>query len=266
MHRLDPPDGALVLHRALIGHTGFVGSNLLNETRFDDAYNSSNIQEIEGRHYRLIVCAGAPGAKWKANRNPERDLESLDRLMKSLGCASADHVVLISTVDVYPVPVDVDEDSLIDEAEGSPYGRHRLLLERFVRDRFSSTIVRLPGLFGAGLKKNVIYDFLNRNNLEAICPESVFQFYPLARLWDDIEIVRGSGLSLVNFATEPVSVRAVAEKAFGFEFENSRAPGPVRYDMRTKHAGVFGRHGSYLCGAEDVLGSLRDYVRGERGK
>jgi len=254
------------LRSALIGHTGFVGSNLLKETRFDDTYNSSNVEEIEGRHYRLIVCAGAPGAKWKANRNPERDLESLDRLMKSLGRASADHVVLISTVDVYPVPVDVDEDSLIDEGGGSPYGRHRLLLERFVQDRFSSTVVRLPGLFGAGLKKNVIYDFLNRNNLEALCPESLYQFYPLARLWDDIELVRRSGLPLVNFATEPTSVRTIAAKAFGFEFENSRAPEPVRYDMRTKHARVFGRRRPYLYDAEDVLRRLRDYVRGEASK
>jgi hypothetical protein len=266
MHRLDPPDGALVLHRALIGHTGFVGGNLLEQTRFDDTYNSANVEAIEGGRYQLIVCAGAPGAKWKANQNPERDRESLERLMKSLGRAFADRVVLISTVDVYPVPVGVDEDSLIGENEGSPYGQHRLLLERFVQEHFSSTVVRLPGLFGPGLKKNVIYDFLNQNNLEAICPDSSFQFYPLARLWDDIEIVRGSGVPLVNFATEPTSVRTVAAKGFGFEFENSRAPGPVRYDMRTKHAGVFGRRGAYLYDAEDVLRSLRDYVRGEVGK
>jgi len=260
------PNRRLLLRSALIGHTGFVGGSLLEQTRFDDAYNSSNVEEIEGRHYPLVVCAGAPGAKWKANLDPDRDRESLERLMKSLGRASADHVVLISTVDVYPVPVGVDEDTVIAENEGSPYGRHRLLLERFVQDRFSSTVVRLPGLFGAGLKKNVIYDFLNQNNLEAICPESVFQFYPLSRLWHDVEKVWRSGLPLLNFATEPTSVRTVAAKAFGFEFENSRAPAPVRYDMRTRHAADFGRRGAYLYDAEDVLRHLTEYVRGERGK
>jgi hypothetical protein len=242
-----------------------VGGNLRAQGSFEDTYNSTNVEAIEGRHYRLIVCAGAPGAKWKANRDPDLDRASLERLMRALGRASADHLVLISTVDVYPVPVDVDEDSFIDEDQGSPYGRHRLLLERFVRENFSSTILRLPGLFGAGLKKNVIYDFLNRNQLEAICPESLFQFYPLARLWSDIEIVRGAGLELVNFATEPISVRTVAARAFGLEFENPRAPDPVRYDMRTKHAGVFGRRGPYLAGAEDVLRALTDFVRREGG-
>jgi nucleoside-diphosphate-sugar epimerase len=236
--------------------------NLLRQRAFDDTYRSTTIAEIEGRSYALVVCAGAPGAKWIANREPMRDLESIERLMRSLALVSAEHVVLISTVDVYPSPVAVDEDTAIPEGGGSTYGRNRLLLERFVRSRFSTTVVRLPGLFGPGLKKNVIYDFLHDNHLEAISPDSAFQFYPLERLWDDIELARKSGLSLVNFATEPTTVRRVAAEAFGFDFRNPDGPSPVYYDMRTRHAAAFGRNGPYLYDGAEILRYLRRFLRG----
>lgn len=250
---------------ALIGHTGFVGGNLARQADFEAGYNSSNIEDIEGRHFRLLVCAGSPGAKWKANREPDRDLENISRLMHCLETVRADHVVLISTVDVYPVPRGVDEDSIIEPAAGSPYGRHRLLLENFFLERFESTIVRLPGLFGPGLKKNIIYDFLHDNNLHAISPDSVFQFYPIVRLWSDVARTRHIGLSLVNFATEPTSVRRVAAEAFGFEFENPGGPEPVSYDVKTKHAEAFGRTGPYLYEADEIVSLLRAYVQETRG-
>jgi hypothetical protein len=246
---------------ALIGDTGFVGGNLLRQRAFDATYHSANIEEIGGKRFSLVVCAGAPGAKWKANLDPEGDLANIGKLMRNLGRAGADHFVLISTVDVYPVPVGVDEGTEIAEGAGTPYGRHRLALERFVQERFPTTVIRLPGLFGPGLKKNVIYDILHDHALEAISPESVFQFYPLARLWDDIEIVRKGGLSLVNFATEPMAVRTIAAEAFGFDFRNPEAPPPVHYDMRTKHAAVFGRSGQYRYDSTEVLLFLRDFLR-----
>jgi nucleoside-diphosphate-sugar epimerase len=245
---------------ALIGHTGFVGGNLLRQTHFDHTYNSANIEDIEGKHYQWMVCAGAPAVKWKANQEPERDLANLERLMKCLEKTSADHVILISTIDVYPRPLQVDEDTAIDPDAGSPYGKHRLLLEKFIRDRFESTIIRLPGLFGPGLKKNIIYDFLHDNRVDSICPDSVFQFYPVVKVWEDIQVARRNHLRLVNFATEPTSVREVAEKAFGLEFHNPKVSRPVRYDMRTKHSRPFGKAGPYLYEAEEVLKFLEDYI------
>ena len=245
---------------ALIGSTGFVGGTLLRQTNFDEQFHSTDIETIRGRSYDVLTCAGAPAEKWKANKEPEGDRANIQRLVDCLRTVRAAHVVLISTVDVYPVPVDVDEETPIDPQAASAYGRHRYELEQFVRDRFETTCVRLPGLFGRGLKKNIIYDFLNHNAVDAICADSVFQFYHLERLWRDITAARTHGLGTVNFAVEPVSVRDVAREGFGLEFENPLAVNPARYDMRTKYATLLGGTVPYLASRYEVLAAIRGFV------
>jgi nucleoside-diphosphate-sugar epimerase len=245
---------------ALIGHSGFVGGCLRAQTAFDDLYRRADVDTIRGKAYDLVVCAGAPAAKWIANAKPEEDLAGIRRLMDALGGVRARHVVLISTVDVYPNPVEVDEESPIDPAAGSPYGRHRYALERFVAGRFDATIVRLPGLFGDGLKKNVIYDFLHNNGIDRINPAGVFQFYSLDHLWADLRRIRALGLPLVNVATEPTSVREIAREGFGFEFENAAPLPALRYDFRSRHAAKLGGRGGYLYDRGQVLADLRRFL------
>ena len=134
---------------ALIGHTGFVGSNLLRQRSFDATFNSANIDEIAGRSFDLVVCAGAPAEKWKANADPERDLDNIERLIRALEQVNTQKLVLISTVDVFATPVEVDEDTPAPMAGLPPYGHHRRRLEQMVAGRFDATIVRLAGLVWA---------------------------------------------------------------------------------------------------------------------
>jgi nucleoside-diphosphate-sugar epimerase len=248
---------------ALIGHTGFVGSNLLGQRPFAALYNSRNIEDIAGRRFDLVVCAGAPAAKWKANQDPRADRDGLARLAAALGRMTADHFVLISTVDVYGRAVGVDEDC--PPSGATPYGAHRLELERFVAERFATLVVRLPALFGPGLKKNAVYDLLHDNQVEKIDGRAVFQFYDVRRLWRDVEVARDAGLSLVHLATEPVSVAEVARSALGLEWVNELPPRPAFYDLRTKHAALYGGAGGYVCLKDRVLADLADFVRTERG-
>src|SRR3954468_23314903 len=94
---------------ALIGYTGFVGSNLLRQRKFEDCFNSSNIDQISGRNFDIVVVAGARAEKWKANADPAGDLDNIESLIKALTRVNASRVVLISTVDVFLNPVGVDE-------------------------------------------------------------------------------------------------------------------------------------------------------------
>ena len=41
---------------SLIGFSGFVGGTLLKQACFEDLYRSTNIGEIEGKSFDLVVC------------------------------------------------------------------------------------------------------------------------------------------------------------------------------------------------------------------
>lgn len=252
---------------ALIGYTGFVGSTLLRQTDFDALFNSKNIREISGATFDLIVCAGAPAEKWKANAQPEADKANLATLMDALSSCTAGRIVLISTVDVYAVPQAVYEDSFIDVSTLGPYGRHRYELEQCVAGQFKrARIVRLPALFGAGLRKNLIFDLLHLRNLDWTDWRCWFQFYDMSRLWCDLTRVLESEQPVVNFATAPVSVSDVTTRCFGLEYKTQRDQPPARYDMRTRFAPLFGGRGDYLYDAEETLLRLSDFVIAERAR
>ncbi|NNF15498.1 MAG: NAD-dependent epimerase/dehydratase family protein, partial [Gammaproteobacteria bacterium] len=182
------------MHDALIGYTGFVGGNLVRQREFDDFYNSRNIEAVRGRKFDTVICAGAPAEKWKANQNPESDLTNINYLIENLAQMQARKLILVSTVDVYASPHGVDELTPIETTGLHAYGRHRRMLEEFASANFDALIVRLPGLFGTGLKKNAIYDFMHDNDVAQLDSDGVFQFYCLDNLWSDIQVAITHGL------------------------------------------------------------------------
>lgn len=249
---------------ALIGSSGFVGGTLLRQTRFDALYRSTNIGEVAGREFDTVVCAAAPAQKWIANREPEADRRNIDALIGHLRTLRCRRFVLISTVDVFRTPIGVDESSPVDEEGLHAYGLHRRLLERFCEQHFEQAlVVRLPGLVGPGLRKNVIFDFLNDNNLQAIDARGMFQFYPMVNLWADLQTALAGGLGLVHLAAEPISVAEVASGGFGLAFEHTTAQAPARYDLRSRHAALFGGQGAYAYSRRETLLAIRAYAQSE---
>lgn len=249
---------------ALIGYTGFVGSSLNRQAEFTGLFRSTNIAELGKDAYSLVVCAAAPGQKWKANKEPEQDLASIRQLISSLDTLQCDKFVLISTVDVFKASVGVDENTPVDEEGLHPYGLHRHLLEKYVQDRFKDhLIVRLPGLVGPGLRKNVIFDFLNDNNVASIDSRGVFQFYPMVNLWNDINIALDAGVKLVHLTAEPVSVSEVAAGGFGISFDQAKPGDAAVYDMQSVHAGLFGGVGPYQYSKRETMLAIRAYAQSE---
>lgn len=249
---------------ALIGFSGFVGSTLLKQTTFDALYRSTTIAEIEGKTFDTIVCAGAPAQKWLANKDPDADRAKIDALIGHLQSVRCKRFILISTVDVFKDPLGVDELSPVDVDGLHAYGLHRRQLEQFVEATFPEhLIVRLPGLVGPGLRKNVIFDFLNNNNLHAIESRGVFQFYPMINLWYDIEHALRAGLRLVHLTAEPVSVSQLSLQGFGKVFEQELTGVPARYDMRSRHGRAFGADGDYQYSARETIQAIRAYAQSE---
>ena len=249
---------------ALIGHTGFVGSNLMQQGQFTACFNSRNITDIAGQSFDTIVCAGVQAVKWKANKEPEADWRGIEGLLAPLSTVNAQRFILISTIDVYANP-DGETEDVPPPAENHAYGRHRAKVEDFVRERFANHhIIRLPGLFGAGLKKNVIFDLLHDNGLDVIQPLSSFQYYLLKHLTEDLHKVVNQQIRLLNLATEPVQTRAIIEAYASDKMVGTKAGPPARYDFRSKHAALWGGHNGYLYDGGTVLCEIGEYMRGEQ--
>ena len=143
----------------LVGSTGFVGGNLLASHAFDAACHSTDVADQFGKDNDLVVYAGVPAAMYLANRDPEADLSVMRAARENLRRLNAKQTVLVSSIAVY---ADSRGRTEADEPAGAglaPYGANRLRLEQWVREDFENAlIVRLPALYGRGLKKNFLYD------------------------------------------------------------------------------------------------------------
>ncbi len=303
---------------AIVGYTGFVGSNLYTPERFQAAYNSKNIEEAYGTKPDLLVYSGVRAEKFLANSDPEKDKKNIEQAEKNIQNIQPKKLVLISTIDVFRTPIGVDETSPIETENLHPYGANRYLLEQWVRTHYpDALIVRLPGLFGKNLKKNFIYDYIHiipsmlkeekftelaekdpqikkyyadqgNGFRKAVIQESeqeevkkiftnlgfsalnftdsrsIFQFYNLSRLWDDIQITLKNDLRLLHLATEPVKVSDLYRFLTGKEFRNELPGKPAAYDYRTCHAGLFGKDGSYLCTKDEVMQVIKEFVNASK--
>ena len=250
------------MNRALIGHTGFVGGTLLSAGGYTHCFNSRNFRDIQGQEFDTIVCAAIPAVKWLANKEPEQDRAAIGTLLDVLGTVRAERFVLISTVDVYPDPSQpMDEDADLSGLPNQPYGRHRLEVERFVAERFPAhAIIRLPALFGTGLKKNALFDLLHDNMVDRVNPAGVFQWYPIARLPGDLQRVAEAGLPLVNLVTEPVAMRNIIARFFpDAPVAAETTPSPC-YALRTKYSPLFNTAPPYCQTAEAVLGEMANFI------
>ena len=57
--------------KAIVGYTGFVGSNLLQFYAFDKFYNSKNFEEAIGKHFEEIIL-------------DKKDCEEISKLFQNL--------------------------------------------------------------------------------------------------------------------------------------------------------------------------------------
>jgi nucleoside-diphosphate-sugar epimerase len=237
--------------KAIIGHTGFVGSNLVNQIKFDHFYNSTNIYSINNFEYDEIFCAAPTAVKWKANKDQVNDLEKVFNLIKALDKVKTKKFFLFSTVDVYGELPFFNEDHVIDIKEIHPYGRNRYILETYIKNMFDAHIIRLPALFGNNLKKNIIFDLLNNNMVNNICLESSFQWLFLDRLKNILDFINTNNIKLFNCATEPVSNKQIVDLYFSKYKDTNFSNKSLKYNFSTKYFDT-----GYYLNSEEVLKDL----------
>ncbi len=216
----------------LLGSSGFIGSNLLTQRAWDYTANRATADCLPTRRYDLVVCCAAPGTKWRVNQDPRADMLNILDLTATLKRVRTERFLLISTADVFGQPVDADEDDIPDP--DCAYGRNRLWLENYVRGLYATaTVIRLPGVIGSGLKKNAYYDLQHGQRLDQLNPDSVYQWYDIRNLWEDIEGVR---VHTRHLCPKPESLAVTVARDFPHLAGKltGTAP-PARYNLRSKY-------------------------------
>jgi hypothetical protein len=229
----------------LAGYTGFVGGYLYEAFPDAETFNSTNLSSVAGRSFDLFLCACVPAVKWRANAEPEQDLAAVLQIQGSLhGVRACSVFVLISTIDV-------------EACAREPYGKHRLLMEEWCLKRFDDArVIRLPALFGLGLKKNILFDLLNARLLDKIDPRSVFQWYDMRWLKGDVEHVLSSGAKLAKCYSDPVETRAIIDELFpevSVGHPDADSKQPVQYRFQASEP-------RFARGGEEVLRAIREFA------
>lgn len=260
------------MRTALIGYTGFVGSNLSAANPFTDYYNTANIDDLRGQSYDLVVSAASRADSHWVNQHGTQDLAAIERYLSVLSTMHAAQLVFVSTVCVYAGDTSPDEATPLTAEGLTPYGANRLHLERQLAARFATLAVRLPQLYGAALKKGIVYDLLHDYRVEFIRPDDRFQYYDLRRLWSDVTVALDAGLTTLNVATPALTSARVAADCFDRDISAQTVPGAPNpfarmytRDMRTVHADLFGGPPGYLMDEAAELAALRAFVADARG-
>lgn len=94
-------------------------------------------------------------------------------------------------------------------------------------------------------------------------PDTTYQYYPIDRVWQDIEIALEAGLTHLHLVAEPLRVATIHERLTGRAMPDTGAR-LHREDMHTRHADLWGASGRYQFGAETTLNGLAAFFASQR--
>ena len=209
--------------KALIGYTGFIGSNLkkLYKTKYN--YNTKNISKIKNKSFDLLFCAGTSSKRWLANKYPKKDLDNIKKLTNILQSFKTEKFILISSIEVYGLKNNRNENGKVNKKYNSSYGKNRLFLENFIKKKFKNyLIIRLPIVYGKNFCKNAIYDLMFQNEVEKLNANDLVQIYNVKNLKKDIDFCIKNEIKELNMATEPILLGYLANKIFGIKLSKKK--------------------------------------------
>jgi hypothetical protein len=166
---------------------------------------------------------------------------------------------LFSTIDVYNLSPKYSDETYDPNFGKFEYGSNRLFFEKMV-DQFIEKeniyTFRLPALFGKYLKKNVLYDFIHRNNLDSINLNSYYQWYDLNDLVFDMYHYseRYPKEKLFNFFTDPIYTKDILIKFFP-EYDIKNESNLIEYNYKTKYS-----NSGYMKTKDSIFEKMESYI------
>lgn len=245
-------------NNCLIGSSGLIGQNLQKNHNFKHLINSRNIESILNLDLDLIICAAPSAVKWKINIDDSDDLKNIDQITKILSNVKCKKIILCSTVDVYGYEISggFNESIEPDRNSNHNYGRNRILLEDNLRQIFNEKlcIVRLSGLFGDFLKKNMLFDIKtdNKNMLSNINLDSSFQWYNLKNLYDDL--LTNIDKNIIHLVNEPIFNYELFEY-LNINILNSKDSKKTNYNIKTCYL-----NDGYFYSKDEIKYQIKNYL------
>lgn len=168
----------------LVGHRGYVGSAVAAHLR--DArvpylgLDRSNVDSYRGEAARYVIDAGGSSDRRLSDAEPVESFRLIvERTLGLLTTLHFERFVSLSTIAVYPDPMSRAlnrEDAAIDPARLGAHGLFKYLSECLIRRYAPSwTIFRIGPMVGAGLRKNSVYDLLERGTVY-VSPDSTLPY------------------------------------------------------------------------------------------
>ena len=177
---------------AIVGE-GLIGKRLAKFVNPTHTFNSKTLLDLLMNEYDTVYVAAPSGNRIWASENPGFDQASIGLLIRNFLVTRCNRIVLMSTGDTQVRP-------------DSGYGKNRLELETAVRGRFENHyIIRLPGLIGNDITKNILYDIKHKTEwVSKINGAIKQQWYPLDDLEYDIPKIINDDERIVNLGSEPI--------------------------------------------------------------
>ena len=222
---------------AIVGE-GLIGKRLAKFVNPTHTFNSKTLLDLPMNEYDTVYVAAPSGNRIWASENPGFDQASTGLLIRNLLVTRCNRIVLMSTGDTQVRP-------------DSGYGKNRLELETAVRGRFSNHyIIRLPGLIGNDITKNILYDIKHQTEWATkINTHTKQQWYPLDNLEQDITSILSNDQREVNLVSEPILNQDIVDQ-FKQPTVNTTSSG-IDYDLEP-----------YKYTKEEIFEAISLYLRG----
>jgi len=247
---------------SLVGYSGFIGQQLMKDygREIGNIYNSKNIKHLGDMAHDTLIIAAPSATKWQANKNPKEDLAKVSKLINALKDVQAKEVIHISTCDVFDYSKGNRNFELDETFSDQPYSKHRRLLEDAVKG-LNYRILRLPTVYGQGMKKNIFFDLITKNYdyLDTVNPHNQLQWINVDLVQQMIGFVQTQDIKVLNCATQPITNQEVFD-LFKYKSKNYAEKAEIVYDMKTTY-----NHWNYLISKKDVLEDMRVFIYDNSG-
>lgn len=244
------------MNNAIFGYTGLIGTYLTTMFDFKYFFNSKNIELAKNKNFDILFITCIQSTKWY--KNIELDKLMFENILNILKTITATKVILFSSIDVYNNLDNSNESTIINYNLNNNFNKNKYLFETEIISLFNNYhIIRLPVIFGNGLKKNIIFDLLN--DVKEINFNSTFQFYNLENLKDDINICINNNIKLCNLVSEPINNNELI-KLFNKQYIHNNKIPLINYNIKSQYYKLFNGINGFTISKENILINIQKFI------